>query len=57
MIYSHKAYTEKPDLEMFNMHTHDDYEIYCFMSGSAKYYVEGATIFDYFGDYGYHYRA
>lgn len=41
MIYSHKAYTEKPDLEMFNMHTHDDYEIYCFMSGSAKYYVEG----------------
>lgn len=41
MIYSHKAYTEKPDLEMFNMHTHDDYEIYCFLSGSAKYYVEG----------------
>ena len=26
---------------MFNMHTHDNYEIYCFLSGTAKYFVEG----------------
>ena len=25
------------------MHTHDTYEIYCFLSGNAKYFVEGNT--------------
>ena len=41
IIYTHKAYTEKPDLNKFHMHTHDNYEIYCFLSGMAKYFVEG----------------
>lgn len=33
--------TEKPDIEMFNMHTHDCYEIFCFLAGDAEYFVEG----------------
>ncbi len=41
MITSCKNYTKNPDLEMFTMHTHNDYEIYCFLQGSAKYFVEG----------------
>lgn len=41
ILIAHKTYTKKPDLDMFKMHTHDTYEIYCFLSGSAKYYVEG----------------
>ena len=40
-IKPHKVYTEKPDLDKFNMHTHDSYEIFCFLSGNAKYFVEG----------------
>lgn len=40
-ITSTHNYTEKPNLKMFNMHNHDDYEIYCFLKGSAEYYVEG----------------
>lgn len=42
-IVSSINYTEKPDLFKFNMHTHDNYEIYCFLSGNAKYFVEGNT--------------
>ena len=30
-----------PNLDDFHMHTHDFYEIYCFLSGNAKYFVEG----------------
>ena len=41
MITSYKNYTQNPDLQMFTMHTHNDYEIYCFLQGSAKYFVEG----------------
>ncbi len=41
IIVANKNYTQKPDLDMFQMHTHDTYEIYCFLSGNAKYYVEG----------------
>ena len=26
---------------MFRRHTHENYEIFCFISGSAKYFVEG----------------
>ena len=37
------SYTENPNLFKFNMHTHDTYEIYCFLSGNAKYFVEGNT--------------
>ncbi len=40
-ISSFKTLTEKPNLEMFQMHSHDDYELYCFLNGSAKYYIEG----------------
>ena len=37
------SYTEKPDLSLFKRHTHDNYEIFCFLSGDAKYFVEGNT--------------
>ena len=40
-IESHITYTPAPSTSMFNMHTHDNYEIYCFLSGNAKYFVEG----------------
>ena len=36
-----KTKTKSPSLGDFHMHTHDFYEIYCFFSGNAKYYVEG----------------
>lgn len=35
--------TEKPSISGHVMHTHDTYELYCFLSGSAKYFVEGNT--------------
>ena len=40
-LSSSKILTENPCLDDFHMHTHDFYEIYCFISGNAKYYVEG----------------
>lgn len=45
IIMSEKNYTEKPDTKLFKMHTHDMYEIYCFISGKAKYFIEG-TIYN-----------
>lgn len=36
-----RNFTEKPDTDMFKMHTHSTHELYCFMNGSANYYVEG----------------
>lgn len=42
LIKAFHSYTQKPDLEKFHMHTHEDYEIYCFLSGNAQYYVEGS---------------
>lgn len=36
-----KNFTESPDPNLFNMHAHDRYEIFCFLSGDAKYFVEG----------------
>lgn len=44
-ISAHKSYTEKPDISLFKKHTHHTYEIFCFLSGDAKYFVEG-TIYD-----------
>ncbi len=38
-----RRFTEIPSLDMFKMHSHDDYELYCFLSGSAKYYIEGSV--------------
>lgn len=40
-ITAERNYTEHPDTERFLMHTHDGYEAYCFLSGKAKYFVEG----------------
>ncbi len=37
-----KSYTELPVLDFFKLHTHDVYELFCFLSGSADYYVEGS---------------
>jgi len=45
LIQIQKNYTEKPDTSMFNMHTHNNYEIFCFLSGDANYYIEG-TIYN-----------
>lgn len=39
---SHSATNIEPDQE-FPLHMHDSYEIYCFVSGNAKYVVEGRT--------------
>lgn len=36
-----KKYTSVPDPKHFPMHAHDGYEIFCFLSGDAKYFVEG----------------
>lgn len=44
-IAAAKNYTEKPNLSLFKQHTHDNYEIFCFLSGDAKYFVEG-NIYD-----------
>ena len=44
-ISAAKNYTEKPNLELFKRHTHHNYEIFCFVSGDAKYFVEG-NIYD-----------
>jgi len=40
-----KHYTSNPNISMFEMHTHNEYEIFCFLSGKAKYYIEG-TVYD-----------
>ena len=40
-----KNYTKNPDTSIFKMHTHNIYEIFCFLSGNAKYYIEG-TIYN-----------
>ncbi len=42
-INSTMNYTHKPDVSVFKMHTHDIYEIFCFLSGDAEYFVEGNT--------------
>ena len=41
ILISNRTYTKKPDTNMFKMHSHETYEIYCFLKGSAKYFVEG----------------
>lgn len=38
-----RGLTEKPDRNKFHMHTHGDYEVFCFLSGDAKYYIEGTV--------------
>ena len=45
LIKAEKNYTLLPDTSMFNMHTHNYYELFCFLSGDANYYIEG-TIYN-----------
>ncbi len=41
-IFDYYKYSERPTQQDYAMHIHNDnYEILCFMSGSACYYVEG----------------
>ena len=44
-VIPYHTYTEKPDTDMFNVHFHDNYELYCFLRGSANYFIEG-SIYD-----------
>ena len=37
------AIDEKPNKNDFTMHVHEHYEIYLFISGNAKYIVEGSV--------------
>lgn len=41
VLSSTRQITPKPSIEKFPLHTHDNYEIICFLSGSADYSVEG----------------
>ncbi len=41
-LYVRYAVSETPDDRDFTMHIHERCEIYCFVSGSAEYLVEGA---------------
>lgn len=40
-IHAYKYSSDKPAKYEFPMHTHSDYEILCFLSGNADYFVEG----------------
>lgn len=40
-IDSHHSLTEDPIMGIFHMHAHECYELYYFLSGDAKYSVEG----------------
>ncbi len=40
-IKAERSLSEKPTRDKFLLHTHDDYEILCFLSGNADYSVEG----------------
>ena len=42
-LEAQRSYTQDPSTSKFHMHTHDTYEIYCFLSGNAAYFVEGNT--------------
>jgi AraC-like DNA-binding protein len=43
MVDAARTYTERPDTARFQMHAHDGYEIFCFLKGKAKYFVEGTV--------------
>ena len=40
-IYAAESYTERPEQTGFRMHSHVQYEIYCFLEGRAFFTVEG----------------
>ena len=43
ILIANASYTENPSTIKFDIHTHDTYEIFCYLSGNAKYFVEGNT--------------
>lgn len=43
IIDAARTYTENPETRLFQMHAHDGYEVYCFLGGKAKYFVEGTV--------------
>ena len=40
-IKAEKNHTDRPDPTVFRHHTHEEYEILCFIAGDAEYVVEG----------------
>lgn len=42
LLFSHN-YDTQPQQKDFFLHIHDQYEIYCFLSGNAEYLVEGTV--------------
>ena len=40
-IHAERTLRERPTRDLFPLHTHDNYEILCFLSGNADYSVEG----------------
>ena len=40
-ISAHKNHTDVPDPTVFYRHTHEEYELLCFISGDADYVIEG----------------
>ncbi len=49
-LISSRTCTETPGLNMFPMHSHDHYELFCFLKGSAQYYIEGNIYYLHPGD-------
>lgn len=48
--YIHHSISKNPKAESFPMHAHDQIEIFCFVSGSCKYLVEGSEYYLQEGD-------
>lgn len=44
-LTTHRKYEKNIDLRKISMHTHENYELYCFLKGDVKYFVEG-NIYD-----------
>ena len=40
-LTTHKKYEKDIDSRQISMHTHEHYELYCFLKGDVKYFVEG----------------
>ena len=42
-IYCHHSLDERPEAERFQIHVHETPEVYCFLSGSGSFLVEGTN--------------
>ena len=40
-FYVHYSLDQKPNPSSFNMHAHEQYELFCFLGGNATFWVEG----------------